>query len=78
MLNVYVVALLKARGHDVSPDLVDINMSNFSLFTVKDLGNLLKGRTAGFDVEDGDEDKLEEDPALLHISVLCREGRQIL
>jgi hypothetical protein len=39
-------------------------MANLSVITIEDLGDLLESGTAGLDVEDGDEDEFEEDPAL--------------
>ena len=68
MLDAGVTFLLVASGddlsHDVLLDIGQVDLTHLSIITVEDLGNLLKGRTAGLDVEDGDEDKLEEDPAL--------------
>jgi hypothetical protein len=43
-------------------------MSNLSLITIEDLGDLFKSGTTGLDVEDSDEDEFEEDPALVVVS----------
>jgi len=47
---------------------LNVDVSNLSLITIEDLGDLLKSGTTGLDVEDSDEDELEEDPALVLVS----------
>jgi hypothetical protein len=63
-----VVVLLVAGSHDVLLNDLNVDVSNFSLITIEDLGNLLKSGTTGLDVEDSNEDEFEEDPALGLIS----------
>jgi hypothetical protein len=48
--------------------MLNIDVSDLSLITIEDLGDLLKSGTTGLDVEDGDEDEFEEDPALVSVS----------
>ena len=48
--------------------MLNVDVSDLSLITIEDLGDLLKSGTTGLDVEDSDEDELEEDPALVSIS----------
>jgi hypothetical protein len=69
VLNLDVALLLEAGGHDVGLDSLEINVGNLGLVTIEDLGNLLKGRAAGLDVEDTDKDEFEEDPTLTRISM---------
>jgi hypothetical protein len=70
VLNLNVVAvLLEARGHDVSLHSLEVDVGNLRIITVEDLGDLLKGWATGLNVEDADEDKLEEDPALANVSM---------
>jgi hypothetical protein len=69
VLDLNIALLLEARGHDVGLDSFEINVSNLSVFTIEDLGDLLKSRAAGLDIKDADEDEFEEDPALLSISI---------
>ena len=69
-LNVdVVVVLLEARCVVVSLELAGVHVSNLSLVSVEDLGDLLEGWALGLDVEDGDEDEFEEDPYLRGISM---------
>ncbi len=63
-----VVVLLVAGSHDVLLNDLNVDVSNFSLITIEDLGDLLKSGTTGLDVEDSNEDEFEEDPALGLIS----------
>jgi hypothetical protein len=63
VLDLDVVVLLVAGGQ-VGLNSLDIDVSNLSLLTVEDLGDLLEGRSLGLDVEDADEDELEGNPAL--------------
>jgi hypothetical protein len=70
VLDTNVAILLEARGHDVGLNGLEIDVGNLSLITVEDLGNLLKSGSLSLDVENGDEDELEEDPALDNISLL--------
>jgi hypothetical protein len=59
VLDLDVALLLEARGHNVGLDSLEINVGNLGLVTIEDLGNLLKGRAAGLDVEDTDKDEFE-------------------
>jgi hypothetical protein len=68
VLDPDVTLLLEARGHDVGLNGLKIDVGNFSVFTIEDLGDLLKGGATGLNVEDADKDELEEDPALARIS----------
>jgi hypothetical protein len=63
VLDLDVVVLLVAGGQ-IGLNSLDIDVSNLSLLTVEDLGDLLEGRSLGLDVEDADEDELEGNPAL--------------
>ena len=45
-------------------NLVDIHMGDRSVLAIDDLSKLLEGGAAGFDVEEVDEAKFDEDPAL--------------
>jgi hypothetical protein len=69
MLDLDVAVLLEARGHDIGLNSLEIDVGNLSLITIEDLGDLLEGGALGLNVEDSDEDKLEEDPALKNISL---------
>lgn len=64
--------LLVARGHDVGLNSLEVDVANFSLITVEDLGNLLESGALSLDVKDGDEDEFEEDPALAKVSMCMR------
>jgi hypothetical protein len=68
VLDLDVTLLLEARGHDVGLNSLEINIGDLGVFTIEDLGDLLKGGAFGLDVEDADEDELEGDPALATIS----------
>ena len=68
MLNVDVIILLVTRSHDVLLNHLNVDVSNLSVITIEDLGDLLKSGTTGLNVEDSDEDELEEDPALISVS----------
>jgi hypothetical protein len=68
MLDLDVAVLLEARGHNIGLNSLEIDVGNLSLITVEDLSDLLEGGTLGLNVEDSDEDKLEEDPALENVS----------
>lgn len=46
---------------DLLLHLVQVDMSNGAV-SIKDLGEFLEGGTFGFDVEEVDEDKFDEDP----------------
>ena len=70
VLDTNVAILLETRGHNVGLDGLEIDVSNLSLVTVKDLGDLLKSWALCLDVEDGDEDEFEENPALDDISFI--------
>lgn len=63
LLHTNVLLLLKTGSRKVCLDSLDINVCNLSLITIEDLGDLLKSRALGLNVEDADEDELEEDPA---------------
>jgi hypothetical protein len=54
--------------------MLNIDVSDLSLITIEDLGDLLKSGTTGLDVEDSDEDEFEEDPALISVSKSCILG----
>ena len=69
MLDADVLVLLVTGGHDGRLDLLKVDVSNLSLITIEDLGDLLESGAASLDVEYGDEDKFEEDPALVHVSI---------
>jgi hypothetical protein len=69
MLDLDVAVLLEARGHDIGLNSLKIDVRNLSLITVEDLSDLLQGWALGLNVEDRDEDKLEEDPALKDVSL---------
>lgn len=56
--------LFKARGHNSSLHLLEIDMCNLSLLTIEDLGNLLESWATGFDVKEGDKDEFKENPDL--------------
>ena len=51
-------------------------MSDLSLITIEDLGDLLESGSTGLNVEDGNKDEFEEDPAL---DVISKEscGREL-
>jgi hypothetical protein len=68
VLDPDVTLLLETRGHNVGLNSLKIDVGNLSVFTIEDLGDLLKGGATGLDVEDTDEDELEEDPALAKLS----------
>ena len=68
LLDANVLVLLKTGGHDGVLNLLKVNVSNLSLVAIKDLGNLLEGGAASLNIEDGDEDEFEEDPALVDVS----------
>lgn len=68
MLNVDVVILLVTRSHDVLLNHLNVDVSNLSVITIEDLGDLFKSGTTGLDVEDSDEDEFEEDPTLIVVS----------
>lgn len=76
MLNTNAATLFKARGNNVRLNVFKINVRDFSVIAVKDLGDLLKGRTTGFYVEEANEEEFKEDPDLeLAISyVVSREA----
>jgi hypothetical protein len=79
LLDVDAVAvLLVAGGHDTLLNLLEIDVSNFSLISIEDTSDLLESGTARLDVEDGDEDEFEEDPALLLISLGSSNCRVIV
>lgn len=61
MLN-SIFILLHARRRRNS-DLVSIDMADFSIWTIKDLGNLLESRATGLHVKEVDKGKLKSDPA---------------
>jgi len=69
MLDLDAALFLITRGHDVGLNSLEVDVANFSLITVEDLSNLLKSGALGLDVEDGDEDEFEEDPALANVSI---------
>lgn len=54
--------------HNVLVNLAQVNVGDLGLITIEDLGDLLESGSAGLDVEDGNEDEFEEDPALVEIS----------
>ena len=60
--------LLDSGGEGLRTGLVGINKSNLSFITIEDLSDLFEGRTLSFDVEEGDEEKFDEDPDLSNIS----------
>ena len=68
MLNVDVIILLVTRSHDVLLNHLNVDVSNLSVITIEDLGDLFKSGTTGLDVEDSDEDEFEKDPALVVVS----------
>ena len=69
MLNLDVPVLLKAGCHDVRFNRLKVDVCNLSLIAIKNLGNLLKSRSTSLNVEYSDEDKFEENPALIGISM---------
>ena len=69
VLDLDITLLLVARGHDVGLNSLEIDVTNLSLITVEDLSDLLESGAPGLNVEDSDEDKFEEDPALANVSV---------
>lgn len=77
MLNVDVVILLVTRSHDVLLNHLNVDVSNLSLITIEDLGDLFKSGTTGLDVEDSDEDEFKEDPALVVVSKWYSEDQSV-
>jgi hypothetical protein len=69
VLDLDITLLLVARGHDVGLNSLEIDVTNLCLITVEDLSDLLESWAPSLDVEDSDEDKFEEDPALANVSV---------
>jgi hypothetical protein len=68
MFNPDSLPLIKARSHKRRLDLLKIYVCYLCVVAVKDLCDLLKSRAAGLNVEDDDEEKLQENPALSTIS----------
>jgi hypothetical protein len=74
VLDMDTIVLLEAGCHNRSLHLLKIDMRNFSLVAIKDLGNFFESRAAGFNVEEEDEDEFEEDPDLASNVSLCNGG----
>lgn len=45
-------------------DLVNINVRDFGVLSIEDLGQFLKSWATGLDVEEVDEEEFQEDPDL--------------
>jgi hypothetical protein len=69
---VNIALLLVASSESVRTNLV-FNMSDLSLIAIEDLGNLLKSRALGLNVEEHDEEEFEEDPDLKIVSICYRK-----
>jgi len=74
LLNTHVLVLLVACRHNKGLHF-NINVTHLGLIAIEDLGNLLERRPARLDVEDSDEDKFKEDPALVTVSNALRTSR---
>ena len=64
LLDADVVVLLVSSSHDLLLNLLQVDVGDLGVLTVKDLGDLLECGSTGLDVEDGDKDEFKEDPAL--------------
>ena len=61
-----IVAVLAAVATmDILLDLAHIDGGNLGVRTIEDLGNLLKSRALGLNVEEVNEDQFKKDPALM-------------
>jgi hypothetical protein len=60
----HVTILFIARSYYVRFNRLEVHTGNFSLVSVENLRNLLKGGAASLDVEDAHKDEFKENPAL--------------
>ena len=67
LLGVFAYAADAASGTS-NASLLEVDSTDLSIVTIKDLGNLFKGRSFGLDIEEVHEDKFECDPALNIVS----------
>jgi len=70
MLSLYATLLLMDRSCMILSmkfllDLMDIEMRDFSIFTIEDLGQLLESWASSLDVEEVNEGQFDEDPDLV-------------
>lgn len=64
MLKPHVAVLLEARRHNLRLHRLEVDMRDFRLVAVEDLGDFFERGAARLDVGAADEDELEEDPDL--------------
>jgi hypothetical protein len=64
LFNMNTSLLVKARGHHIGLNGLEINVCDFSLITIENLSHFFESRSAGLNVKEEDEYELEEDPDL--------------